>query len=34
VADSEGERHAGPCQWTGSGEGQTLSLDRETKAVG
>jgi hypothetical protein len=34
VVDNEGEGHAVSCQWTGSGKGRALSLDRETREVG
>jgi hypothetical protein len=34
VVDSEGEGHAGSCQWTRSGEGRALGLDRVTRVVG
>jgi hypothetical protein len=28
VVDGEGEDHVGSCQWTESGEGRVLGLDR------
>jgi hypothetical protein len=34
VVDDKGEDHVGSFQWTGSGEGRELGLDRGTRVVG
>jgi hypothetical protein len=34
IGDDESEGHVCSCQWTGSGEGRALGLDRETRVPG